>query len=170
MTEAINQNQQTVAKIHYTILIYKQGKFPEDKNTSFNYQSLNQPKFYAYHPHDHGLMEQFGLYYEDLEVGEIYEHRPGKTFFEAQANQALAETHLDIQAGAAPEENALPLIPAKPSRRISLLSPRLHLKNLRLYFGLPSTMADTSWGTLKQQTRNSAITLLLSNIVCRVRQ
>ena len=32
-------------------------------------------------------MEQSGLYYEGLDVGEIYEHRPGKTFFEVEVWQ-----------------------------------------------------------------------------------
>ena len=84
MTEAINQKNITVSKIHYTISIYKRGKHPEDAIRPVTFTATEHPKFLAYHSKDHAFLEQSGLYYEDFEVGEIYEHRPGKTFFDAE--------------------------------------------------------------------------------------
>ena len=46
---------------------------------------MSDEKFLAYHTNEAGeLVEQCGLYFEDLAVGETYEHRPGKTFFEGE--------------------------------------------------------------------------------------
>jgi len=87
ITEAINQNNEVVSKIHYTILIYKRGQHPEDQARPVSFKPVSHEKFLAYHAAGSGdgeLMEQSGLYFEDLEPGETYEHRPGKTFFEGE--------------------------------------------------------------------------------------
>ncbi len=85
ITEALNQKNETVSKIHYTIMVYKHGQHPEDKELSNSTKAVTDPKFAAYHATaDNGLMEQAGLYYEDLQINEIYEHRPAKTFFESE--------------------------------------------------------------------------------------
>ncbi|WP_440682952.1 MaoC/PaaZ C-terminal domain-containing protein [Cysteiniphilum halobium] len=85
LTEAINQNGTIIAKIHYTLLIYKKDYYPEDQDMQHLLEYVTNDKFLAYHTNKAGEMtEQCGLYYEDLDIGEVYEHRPAKTFFESE--------------------------------------------------------------------------------------
>ncbi len=87
ITEALNQKNEVVSKVHYTVLMYKRGQHPEDKTYPANFKPVTDLKFLAYHPAGDSkaeLMEQAGLYFEDLEPGETYEHRPAKTFFEGE--------------------------------------------------------------------------------------
>lgn len=81
LTQGINQRGEVVTKIQYQILIYKKGKHPLDKNLVADAFNLQQEKFSAYRElGDNTYMEEVGIYYEDLELGEIYEHFPAKTF------------------------------------------------------------------------------------------
>ncbi len=90
ITEALNQNHVSVSKLHYTVLIYKRGQHPEEKAYPGHFAPLTDEKFSAYHPcaaNQSELMEQAGLCYEELEIGETYEHRPAKSIFESEAWQ-----------------------------------------------------------------------------------
>lgn len=90
ITEALNQDNIAVSKVHYTLLIYKRGQHPEDKARPQHFILPNDPKFAPYHscgPNNAELMEQAGLYYEELEIGETYEHRPTKSFFASEVWQ-----------------------------------------------------------------------------------
>jgi itaconyl-CoA hydratase len=85
VTEAINQRQETVARIHYTMLVYRRGQSPEARAYAGLLKPVEQAKFLAYHVNDaNELTEQAGLFFEDFEVGERYEHRPGKTILHAE--------------------------------------------------------------------------------------
>lgn len=85
VTEAVNQKNEIVAKIHYTILIFKRGKYPEDIALPKTVTPVTDARFDAYHAcADGSLMEQAGIYYEDIQINETYEHRPAKTFLESE--------------------------------------------------------------------------------------
>ncbi len=80
-----------VARITVRMLIYRKGFHPEDRGLDLSREGLDDDRFSAYGELPDGtLMEQRGLYYEDLMPGEIYEHRPGKTLLiEESAAHAL---------------------------------------------------------------------------------
>ena len=81
LTSGVNQNGDVVSKVQYKILIYKKYKHPLERNLSEDAFDFSGDKFSGYRQLDDGsYMEQVGLYFEDLDVGEIYEHRPAKTF------------------------------------------------------------------------------------------
>jgi itaconyl-CoA hydratase len=91
VTSGINQRQEIVAKIVYQILVYKKGKHPLEIDTI----PVTDEKFNSHRQlADGSFMEESGLYYEDLEVGEIYEHRPTRTFT-AEENRIHALRSLD---------------------------------------------------------------------------
>ncbi len=80
-TTAFNQENSVVAKVLYKILIYKKGKHPLDSDLPKEAFNFEGKKFLAYRQLEDGFyIEQVGFYYEDLLVGELYEHRPAKTF------------------------------------------------------------------------------------------
>lgn len=85
ITRGINQNGDEVAKIEYKILVYKAGKHPLDNGDTLHSSGVEDDKFASHRLlEDGGFIEQVGIYYEDLLPGEIYEHRPGKTFTEEE--------------------------------------------------------------------------------------
>ncbi len=78
-TNGMNQAGDIISKITYQILIYKKNQHPFDKMQSFKLTEAE--KFYAHRQlADGSFMEEVGLYLEDLAPGEVYEHRPAKTF------------------------------------------------------------------------------------------
>jgi itaconyl-CoA hydratase len=85
LTEALNQRHETVATIDYTMLIYRRAQSPQARHEAGLLEPVDHPKFLAYHVNAANEMtEQAGLFFEDFEVGERYQHRPGKTFLEAE--------------------------------------------------------------------------------------
>lgn len=81
VTHGINQKGDIVSKIKYQMLVYKEGKHPLELDLPASAFSLEDDKFSSHRQLDEGsFMEEVGIYYEDLEVDEIYEHRPAKTF------------------------------------------------------------------------------------------
>ena len=85
VTQGFNQNNDVVTTIKYNILIYKSGKHPQEIAEKLHRGQLDQDKFSSHRLLEDGsFMEQMGIYFEDLDVGEIYEHRPGKTFSEEE--------------------------------------------------------------------------------------
>ncbi|MEI6187435.1 MAG: MaoC/PaaZ C-terminal domain-containing protein [Alphaproteobacteria bacterium] len=91
VTSGINQRQEVVSTITYQILVYKKGRHPlEIDSTPVTDKKFNSHRQLA----DGSFMEESGLYYEDLEVGEIYEHRPARTF-SAEENRIHAMRSLD---------------------------------------------------------------------------
>ncbi|BBM02829.1 MaoC/PaaZ C-terminal domain-containing protein [Microbulbifer sp. GL-2] len=79
-TNGINQKKQVVATIKYKILVYKNGQHPLELKLGLHRSSLPD-KFCSHRQLDNGnYIEQTGIYFEDLECGETYEHSPGKTF------------------------------------------------------------------------------------------
>ena len=80
LTQGVNQNGDVVSKITYQMLVYKKGKHPLDPKDEKK-AMLEDAKFSLYRKLADGTyMEEVGIYYEDLEIGETYEHRPAKTF------------------------------------------------------------------------------------------
>ena len=96
ITEGINQKGDVVAKIEYKILIYKSCKHPLEVAEKLQRGGVEDNKFSSHRLlDDGGFMEQMGIYFEDLEPGEIYEHRPGKTFSKEE-NQIHALRSIEL--------------------------------------------------------------------------
>ncbi len=80
-TQGLNQHGDVVSKIQYQMLVYKAGKHPLDKKLTSAAFDLKDEKFSLYRQLSDGrYIEQIGIPYEELEIGETYEHRPEKTF------------------------------------------------------------------------------------------
>ena len=85
ITKGVNQKGDVVATIEYKILIYKKEKHPIEIKEQLHRDGVESGKFSSHRLLDDGsFMEQIGIYFDDLEPGEIYEHRPGKTFSEEE--------------------------------------------------------------------------------------
>lgn len=85
ITKCLNQKNDEVAKIEYKILIYKSGKHPLEITNGLQRGGVESPKFASHKLLEDGsYMETIGIYFEDLEPGEKYDHRPGKTFSEEE--------------------------------------------------------------------------------------
>lgn len=81
VTSGFNQNAILIAKAQYQILIYKKGFHPSDRELPQTAVIPNDEKFSSYRQLDDGsYLETIGLFYQDLLVNDIYEHRPTKTF------------------------------------------------------------------------------------------
>lgn len=79
-TLGVDQAGQTVSKIVYDMLIYRKGNFPGDRKSGEILELVAEERFCSHRRIGaHEYMEQTGIYFEDLNPGEIYEHRPGKT-------------------------------------------------------------------------------------------
>jgi len=75
-----DQDGKAVAKIVYDMLIYRKGKFPEDRHRGEKLELVAEERFSSQRrTGNNEYMEETGIYFEDLNPGEIYEHRPGKT-------------------------------------------------------------------------------------------
>lgn len=86
LTQGINQHHQIVCKIQYRMLVYKKGKHPLDSALPNEAFHLTDEKFLSHHRlEDDSYIEEVGLYYEDLALGETYEHWPRKTFTDEEA-------------------------------------------------------------------------------------
>ncbi len=85
ITQGVNQNAKVVARIEYNILIFRSGKHPIEIADNIKRGGVEDPKFSSHRLQEDGsYMEQVGIYFEGLLVGEVYEHRPGKTFSEEE--------------------------------------------------------------------------------------
>jgi len=79
-TLGVDQSGKTVSKIVYDMLIYRKGKFPGDLKSGEKLELVAEECFYSHRRiGTNEYMEGTGIYFEDLNPGEIYEHRPGKT-------------------------------------------------------------------------------------------
>jgi itaconyl-CoA hydratase len=76
-----NQRQEIVSRIIQHMLVYKKGKHPLDQQLPAGANRASDKKFASHRQLDDGsFIEEVGIFYEDFEVGEIFEHRPGRTF------------------------------------------------------------------------------------------
>lgn len=98
-TEGINQKGEVVATIVYELWVYKAGMHPLEKADKLSREGIDDAKFASHRLLDNEhFMEQVGIYFEDLMPGEIYEHRPGKTFtMEENSLHALRSLELNPQ-------------------------------------------------------------------------
>ena len=79
-TEALNQDGTIVARIGYQAELFRRGFCPEHGPLGGAPDAAANGRHQAYHvATDGALVEQSGLFFEDLEAGESYEHRPGRT-------------------------------------------------------------------------------------------
>ena len=86
-TRGLNQTGMIVTKVQYRIRVYKAGKHPYYGQSCFDY-NLNNDKFSAYKIEDDGgFKEEVGIYFEDFNPGEIYEHAPSKVVTPEEATQ-----------------------------------------------------------------------------------
>jgi len=98
VTKGVNQNGDVVATIKYKVLVYCSGKHPTEIKDKLSREGLHDAKFNSHRQlKDGSFMEQVGIYYEDLLPGEIYEHRPGKTFT-AEENRLHALRSLELNS------------------------------------------------------------------------
>ncbi|MCX8472898.1 MAG: MaoC/PaaZ C-terminal domain-containing protein [Sediminibacterium sp.] len=81
-TRGFNQENILISKIEYTIQMYRKGFHPY---YSFVNQELQQERFSAYKMAENKYMEQSGLYFEDFNEGEIFEHYPHTTFYNSES-------------------------------------------------------------------------------------
>lgn len=73
-----------VARIRAVLRVYRRGWHPDDRGAPG--ERAGEARFAAYRPCPDGtLLEQTGLFFEDLRAGEVFEHRPGKTLSLAES-------------------------------------------------------------------------------------
>ncbi len=97
VTSGVNQKGDKIATIKYKILIYKAEKHPLEIKDKLTRKGVEDEKFASHREISPNVYrEQIGIFYEDLLVGETYEHRPAKTItFEENkihANRSLELT------------------------------------------------------------------------------
>ncbi|MDI9358942.1 MAG: hypothetical protein QM528_08340 [Phycisphaerales bacterium] len=81
-TRGFNQDNTCVAKLQYVIQIYRKGLHPYYE---FITEEVQEERFSAYKTTPNGYMEQTGLYFEDLNPGETFQHFPSRTIYQAEA-------------------------------------------------------------------------------------
>ena len=76
--EGVNQRGEVVTKIVCKMEVYRSGRHPEDEP---GVQPAGEDRFRLYHTEADGtIVEQTGLFFEDLVPGETFVHWPGRTF------------------------------------------------------------------------------------------
>ncbi|MCI0546576.1 MAG: MaoC family dehydratase [Candidatus Rokubacteria bacterium] len=107
----VSQAADVVARMTARMLLYRDGADPEERELGHPLPRARAQRFASHRARPDGaLVEQVGLFFEDLEPGETFEHRPGKTFFPQEAvthalrtlewqprhvDQHYADTYLD---------------------------------------------------------------------------
>jgi itaconyl-CoA hydratase len=95
VTLGTNQRGEIVSKIVQQMLVYKKGKHPLDKQLPANTSNATASKFASHRQLDDGsFIEEVGIFYEDFEIGEIFQHRPGRTLT-AEESRAHSLRSLD---------------------------------------------------------------------------
>ncbi len=80
-SSGINQGGVKVVSLTYNLLVFKRGRHPLDAvilPEKYRYPVEERFGLYRTLP-DNSLIEQIGMFYEDFQEGETFEHRPGKT-------------------------------------------------------------------------------------------
>jgi itaconyl-CoA hydratase len=96
ITNGINQHNDIVASIKYKIQIYKANQHPVEIANHLTRANVNDEKFSSHQEIEPNIFrEQIGLYFEDLIPGEIYDHRPARSF-SAEENRLHALRALEI--------------------------------------------------------------------------
>ncbi|MDI9337786.1 MAG: MaoC/PaaZ C-terminal domain-containing protein [Alphaproteobacteria bacterium] len=143
-TRGFNQSNILITKIQYVIAVYRQGKHPY-------YQSLAienlEDRFSAYKNANNTLMEQSGLFFEDFNQGEIYEHFPSRKFYadESINNDLLAlewnpkyvnsnyyKQYFGLPLNPINEMSALTIVTTATTRTFGKVVANLEWKNIEL--------------------------------------
>jgi len=75
--EGINQRDQAISRIALRMEVYRRGRHPEDEPGA---EPAAEQRFRLYHARpDATLVEQTGLWFEDLVPGETFVHWPGRS-------------------------------------------------------------------------------------------
>ncbi|MFN0301054.1 MAG: aldolase/citrate lyase family protein [Burkholderiales bacterium] len=84
VSRGVNAEGRVVARITYTVEIFRRGKHPDDRGR--NEQRASDPRF-AHHRQvpDGTLIEQFGFFFEDCAPGETFVHYSRRTFHRDEA-------------------------------------------------------------------------------------
>jgi itaconyl-CoA hydratase len=83
--EGTNQRGEPLVRIACRMEVYRRGRHPEDTSDG---ELVSEDRFRLYHHGGDGLLvEQTGLYFEDLVPGETFEHWPGRTVEFAESRQ-----------------------------------------------------------------------------------
>jgi itaconyl-CoA hydratase len=83
--EGTNQRGETIARIACRIEIYRRGRHPEDEP---GIEPAEEERFRLYHTaQDGALVEETGLFFEDLVPGETFLHWPGRSFDFAESRE-----------------------------------------------------------------------------------
>lgn len=83
--EGVNQRGDAVARIACRVELFRRGRHPEDEP---GVQPAEQERFRLYHDGPDGaLVEQTGLWFEDLVAGETFAHWPGRTIGFAESRR-----------------------------------------------------------------------------------
>lgn len=142
-----NQINEIICRTVCWITIFREGNHPYYRLLEVEPVETS-PKFSGYRLDDEGrLVEQLGLFYEDFELGEIYEHMPRKLISAEEArNQALqnfnwdpryidrnyAETYFNEQACPVPELTAMGMITAATTRTLGRVVVNLGWSNFKV--------------------------------------
>jgi len=84
VSHGINALGKIVARITYTVEVWKRGRHPDDRGQSL--VPATEPRF-AHHRQlpDGTLIEQFGFFFEDCQPGDTYVHYSRRTFHRDEA-------------------------------------------------------------------------------------
>ncbi len=90
----LNQDGATVSRIACRLEVYKQGRHPEDRPEE---APAEEQRFLSHHVDPQGvLVEQTGLFFEEMRGGETYVHWPGRTIgFEESRLHALRSLEIN---------------------------------------------------------------------------
>ncbi|HEV2300031.1 MAG TPA: hypothetical protein VGR91_00550 [Stellaceae bacterium] len=96
--EGANQRGEKVARIACHIEVYRRGRHPEDEPGT---EPAEEERFLAYRTDPDGaLVEQVGLFFEDLAPGETFVHWPGRSFdFAESRRHALRSLEINPRWG-----------------------------------------------------------------------
>ncbi len=80
-TRGINQTGDCVVKVEYGVHVYRTGRHPVELAEGLGRDGVEAAKFASHRQVEPGVWrEEIGIYFDDLLPGEVFEHRPGKTF------------------------------------------------------------------------------------------
>ncbi|MBL8378109.1 MAG: hypothetical protein JNM79_09585 [Burkholderiales bacterium] len=98
----INQDDREVARVTYTVAVYRRGRHPEEAGGTAG-EPVAEARFHAYRSEaDGALTEQVGLFFEDCQPGDTFIHWPRRSMQKEEAMRhawralELAPQHHDL--------------------------------------------------------------------------
>ena len=85
LTNGVLADGKEVARLIYDVEVYRAGVHPDEDGRTMS-PVADEARFLLYRElEDGGLVEQYGLYYEDCEPGETFAHYPSRTVYRGEA-------------------------------------------------------------------------------------